>query len=119
MGGRGTVGRKDVNWIGAGFAVGDMDIPRITSHSGALALTGSTYFCQPTRMSWHMLCIRGWCRVGVELSWLHCDEREQAYIIPDRVIVAAAFAVVRVPDVLAVYLGPSSAEQVIKWSRGG
>ena len=40
------------------------------------------------------------------MSWLHCDEREQAYIILDWVIVAAAFAVLRVPDVLGGLLMP-------------
>ena len=43
---------------------------------------------------------------GVELSWLHCDEREQAYIILDWVIIAAAFAVLRVSNVLGGLLGP-------------
>ena len=40
-GGRGTVGKKDVNRVGGGFVVGGIDVPRSTSRSIVSAFTSS------------------------------------------------------------------------------
>ena len=82
MSGRGTVGGKDVNRIGSGFAVDDTDKPRSTSRSVACALTRSTYYLLSTDKqgagTWFVYV------VDVGMSWLHGEKREQAYIAGER-----------------------------------